>query len=248
MSKIKALFWFLPLISVCIGLPLMGKSEKKSVKITVIDLSGSTFSKEIRTAYSSFFRAVYNDLRAGDFIFSLWITGRSDHELGIPLAIRVPKSPSTWDVNPLDKKKTVDGEGYMRKLEEALFSEKSRSKNTSILGSLRLADQILEKFPDSQKTVYIFSDMIEQTELYDFSNTDLNETTIENIVKSEKKDRGLQNFYRTIIYVAGAGNSVLSLSEAQKGKIERFWKEYFKSFGSILRQYGGPLIQIPDSN
>jgi hypothetical protein len=113
------------------------------------------------------------------------------------------------------------------------------------LGSLKLAGQILEEYPNCKRNLFIFSDMIEQTNWYDFAKIELNDENIKEIIENEKKLGRLPSLDSVSLYIVGAGNSKLKISELQKERIEKFWRNYFKETGGILVQYSGPLIRIP---
>ena len=86
------------------------------------------------------------------------------------------------------------------------------------------------------------SDMVEESENYNFARNPLNEQRGEQVLRSLRERKRLPDLGGVKIYVAGARHK----SVDQGLQIKRFWLRYFKETGAsgAAENYGPELLRI----
>lgn len=237
-----------------VGLILMGcqtKVEKSDrVIMTLFDLSESTATPIMRTAYINGFKEIIKSVREGDVLIGASITDKSIQQLALPVMFECPVFKPTTD-NPLlrkgeeeeFKKKLVSAkEEQIRTVEELLLGSDGRPKiiKTDILSSLVLASEIFKRYPEKRRILFIFSDMIEDSESYNFEKLNLNGNKIKEIIEKEKSENRIPNLTGIRIYVTGAQ----ARSQEKYNSIKKFWIEYLKETGAELVDYGSSFLGL----
>lgn len=91
---------------------------------------------------------------------------------------------------------------------ESIVSDSSRKINqTRILDSMQLAERVFNTYSRPSKVLVIFSDMIEESDRYNFQRQKVTEVTIASILKEEKQKGRLPDLKGVKVYVVGAGAS-----------------------------------------
>ncbi|MDO8655507.1 MAG: hypothetical protein Q7R48_03840 [bacterium] len=126
-------------------------------------------------------------------------------------------------------------------LEKLLTSMRS---NTAVLDGLDLADRFFSAHPGASKTLYIFSDMLEQSDRLNMgdSRLRLGKAEIASFIDKERSNQLLPNLRGVRIIVCGA-----RAQDAAKYRMARaFWLEYAKAAGAQLeaKDYG-VLFRLP---
>jgi hypothetical protein len=228
-------------------------SEEKQVFKTVVvlfDLSGSTNKPEIRQKYSEAFSTILSRMSHGDALIVALITEKSVFEPSLPIKEEFPKFIPKTD-NPLYKaaeerkaqeelqKKKDD----LKTLADAVLKDQTRKiMKTDIMSSLQVAERIFKSFSQPKKVLVIMSDMIEDSEDYNFEKENLSEKRIEEIITREKNRERIPDLGGTKVYVVGANSKNLN----QYYRVQNFWLRYFKGCGAILLKetYGSALINF----
>jgi hypothetical protein len=99
------------------------------------------------------------------------------------------------------------------------------SKNTEILAGIRVAQDQFDEVKASDKRLVILSDMIEDSEFYNFER---NRVDPEQILGKESKTRRLPDLKGVKIYVSGA----TAMNQRKYDEIQNFWAAYFRRVGA----------------
>lgn len=173
-------------------------------------------------------------IKGCDRITVLKITGQSRRKPEIMADSYFPKKgffdSSLRHEKKLKKIKTSFRDNLLNGFEEA-----AKANNTEILASLRLAKQYFDDVKGEKKIVILLSDMIEESEFYNFRR---NRIQAKSILDKEETAHRLPNLSNVKVYVSGAyaGN------DTRYDEIMRFWKEYFAKTGAKLKNYTSEMI------
>ena len=156
-----------------------------------------------------------------------------------------------WTENPLKWRRESKGqrERIVQILKKMVLDSKQRSRKTSIVDALHLAQRVFATYPNSRQVLVLFSDMVEESSYYDFRKEDLAPARIRAILAAEKAENRLPKLDGVKVYVIGASAGFYSRMEPEAvRKIQNFWLEYFKACGADLpvETYGSGLIQPPE--
>lgn len=174
------------------------------------------------------------NIKGGDRITVLKITGQSRRKPEIMADSYFPEK-GFFDSQLRHEKKLKKIKTAFRNNLLNGFKEAAKANNTEILASLRLAEQYFEDIKGEKKIVIILSDMIEESEFYNFRR---NKIQSKNILDKEETAHRLPNLSNVIVYVSGAyaGN------DTKYDEIMGFWNEYFTKTGAKLKNYTSEMI------
>ena len=173
-------------------------------------------------------------IKGGDRITVLKITGQSRRKPEI-MADKYFPEKGFFDSKLRHKKKLRKIKTSFRDNLLTGFKKAAKANNTEILASLRLAEQYLNDVKGEKKIVIILSDMIEESEFYNFRN---NRIRPDIILNQEEKANRLPNLSNVIVYVSGA----YAVNDTKYDKIMEFWKKYFSKTGAKLKNYTPEMI------
>jgi hypothetical protein len=113
------------------------------------------------------------------------------------------------------------------------------SQNTPILDTISLAGKVLGD-EGRRRVLVILSDMLEDSDDYDFLHLRLSEEALERVIRTRAAAHALPDLGGVTVYVAGAH----APTARKRREIERFWTAYFAATGATLnsRHYGPSLI------
>jgi hypothetical protein len=123
---------------------------------------------------------------------------------------------------------------------EAFMSSKQKSRRTAILDALTMAQKLFHGEP-RKKVLVILSDMIEDSEQFNFERIQLAKRTQE-IIGQQRKSGLLPDLGSVHVYVAGASAN----SSAKEHDLEAFWVAYLRAAGSDVdpSRYGHTLLNF----
>lgn len=222
------------------------------VVCVLFDMSLSTNKQEVRQAYSDNIRKILNNMNPGDAIVGALITAASlsEPEFGIQYEFHTFK-PSTD--NPLYQKgeKNAFYEKFTR-LKDSLFHRsdsilKQFNKHimkTEIISALSVAARVFKTYQQERKILVIMSDMVEESDKYNFRRENLTNKRIDQIIQYEKRENYLPELKKVKIYVSGAA----SRNTKRFLQIRNFWAKYFEACGANLasKNYGSILIKFDE--
>ncbi len=227
------------------------KIQQKTV-VVLFDLSGST--KDFRSVSFETFKKILSGVTHGDVIVATKITESSIVEPEIPVKepfpefVALDKTGRPTDNNFLIKqaKQEVDNKLANKKdeilkiVKDFLFAGNARK--TDIMSSLHVAERIFKNYAHDKAILVIFSDMIEDSDVYNFENENLTQKRIEEIIKKEGIRHGMPELSGVKVYVVSAGK----LSTDRFFAIQNFWLRYFKECGANLSKenYGSSLLNF----
>lgn len=243
--RVLALVFFLGFASGCEEKP----PEARTTFVVSFDLSESTNEEGVRQMYCQSFRKVLSAVDGGDAIVASWITSRSDTEITFPVNDTFPRFVPPND-NPEvvrryraihDSLLSSKREAHAAAVCDSLGSTSRTEMNTSILSALDVARRIFGAYSNSEDVLVLMSDMVEDSELYDFSRLRLTDEEVTEILTSEREENRIPDLRGVRVYVVGAMGAT---SERQRS-LERFWRAYFAETGATVQDYGAALVRFP---
>jgi len=228
--------------------------EEQSAKVVCVlfDLSETTNTPEIRKVYLDKFNLVLKKMHPGDAIEAALITEKSLSELELSIECEFPVIESKANTELFEKEAGIRSEAMLKLkidsllsvADSLLFKPKRKIPFTEIMGSLQVAERVIKSFPQPKKIVVIFSDMIEDSQLYNFNRESLTDKRINKIISIEKGKKLLPDLKNVKVYIAGAAHP----DTDKYNRIRNFWIKYFKETGANLAEhhYGAVLINFEE--
>ncbi len=226
-------------------------SGDSKIVCVLLDLSYSTQQQEIRKTYAKNFGVIISALTHGDAIYAAMITEKSVYELDFCLKYEIPPIVFSTENRLYRKAELKRAEQRLSALKDSLCQvacstlEKYDKKimKTQIMGAMQVAERIFHRYHHPQKMLVIMSDMIEDSDHYNFYRENLHKSRIQEIISRERADNHLPNLQQVRVYVTGA----MAEGSDRYYKIRDFWLEYCKACGAELRpeDYGAALIKFP---
>jgi hypothetical protein len=239
----------------CTGAEKTTPVPQGRIVCVLVDRSSSTEDPAIRQRYVESFRRILEKLGSGDLIVADAITDNPLGQSSFPVndEFEVFK-PDTDNALILRKEQ----EEHQRKIQarreeimskaEVLFAS-APSKATKILDATMLASRVFHSDRRRNRVLVIFSDMVEESERYNFRRTRMTDDAIARMIAAERDSKRLPDLTGAKVYVIGAGASGNQLPTSEEFlNIEKFWLEYFKSAGADLpeERYGAALLRFED--
>ncbi|MHB8757942.1 MAG: hypothetical protein ACYC6V_08040 [Bacillota bacterium] len=199
----------------------------------LLDLTGSTTA--VRERYLADFARVLDGSRDGDHLYVLPISAASLVE---PVAVDITFPRASWLENRVFKARRLSAakSDALSRVEALLKSPSTdRRAGSAIIDGLERAADLLQ--PYGQRYVVVISDMIEQSELADFSvlNADMDAVLVS--VRERAAGLGAQ------VYIAGVTNGAgeQPLTSARVREIRAFWTSFLAERDCALEAYGPDL-------
>ncbi|MCL6559724.1 MAG: hypothetical protein K6U74_13195 [Firmicutes bacterium] len=257
--KLVAMFLVVTLVLSCLA-GCEKKQEKTETKavVVLVDLSEST--RDLRNLYLESLKEVIGKIKPGDFFMVAKITASSVSEPEVPVKEDFKVEPKDAAGRPTDnpllvKKITKKAEEELKakkpqlieKLKGVLLpGEERREKvtNTDIMSSLAVAQNAFQNYQRDRKILVILSDMLEDSERYNFYRENFTPQRISEIISAEKTNGRLPDLNGVDVYVVAA-------TKEQSNRffdVQKFWLEYFKACGARLARenYSSTLLKFAD--
>jgi len=239
------------LTSICLTVTACSgkQSGYETVAVALFDVSGSTNEKTVKEQYLKEFEKVLSFVMVGGVIVADVIDDN-------PLAhSSYPVNEAISPYDPLKENK-LDWERRKRRLRDdvlgsvkvVLEERRSKQPGTKILEAVQVAERAFSTYAGKLKVLVVFSDMIEQSDRYDFSSLSLTPERIQQIITEERSRKRLPSFAGVEICVTGAGAARTGgLPSDRLQAIRDFWLEYFTATGGNLpkARYGASLLKCP---
>jgi hypothetical protein len=157
------------------------------------------------------------------------ITAKTEETARFPARARLEASGG-WLANPLKERKKREQE-LQGALNEVKTMLQQRALQSDILSAFRSARKVFESFKRTKyKMLIIFSDMIEQTEKYDFVSMKLDERTIQRVIQKEQQQGLIPDLQGVMVWIVGIGADEEGGIPRQKVReLERFWVAYLRA-------------------
>lgn len=174
-------------------------------------------------------------VKKNDQVTVFKITGESRRNPDI-VADAFFKAPSIWDNKyKFNRQALAEVKNpFVDKIVES-FKTPGLADNTEILGAIRLAKQYFDDVGAEEKVLIILSDMIEESEFYNFQKQSVDP---EKIIENEKKNNRLPDLSGVEVYVSGAS----AKTEDKYDAIKTFWTKYFEVTGARLNDHYRPKM------
>jgi len=225
------------------------QSPPAKAVMVLLDMSESTRLPHMREAYVLAFGEILTKLAPGDTLVVGLITDKSVAELNLLI-----KEDFTKENNSLygllkkmveedaavefDKKK----DGLLKKVEAVLADQNRKIIKTDLMSSFQVGDRVLKGCGQPKKILIVLSDMLEDSDAYNFETEILSDERISHILANEKKRCRIPDLTGVHVYVAGAAASNMD----HYYSVMNFWLAYFKECGAILQKkdYGSVLLAV----
>lgn len=220
------------------------------VVCVLFDLSETTNTQEMRTNYLEKFKLILSRMNPGDAIEAALITEKSVSELNLSIEHTFKKFEPKTDNELLKRaqKKLADSllqvekELLVKTADSVLFKPARKIMQTEILSSFQVAERIFNAFPQPRKVLVIFSDMIEESSLANFSRRNITDSTVDEIIKKQRENGTFPDLKDVKVYVAGAYHP----DTKKYNQIRNFWLRYMETTGAEIQKhnYGAALIRF----
>ncbi len=229
---------------------IKNNQEPPKVIVILFDLSESTARPDIRGAYVKGFNRIIESIKEGDSLLGACITERSIQQIELPIEFVHPVFKPSTD-NPMlknsererfEKKIALMKDEVLQKVDELVIGREARPRvlKTDIMSSIILASNIFKRYPGARHILVIFSDMIEDSESYNFEAVKLTDQKIKEIIGKEKNRGMIAELSGVRVYVTGAQARSLEMYNS----IKKFWTEYFKESGAELVEYSSSFLGL----
>lgn len=211
-----------------VGMGCGGRSTKpdEDVLVVLFDTSGSTtvartrYLQDFESALSSYRERKNRIIILGDVITDNTL---ATAEYRINATVEENKG---WFGSPLkrdtERKKALD---------QARNALKLNHPKSDIMTGFQLAEKVFAGHKKAKdKRLIIFSDMVEQSDRYDFSGESLDEKRINQIVAKERADHRLSDLRGVKVWCVGVGAAQKGgLSSKKIQHIQDFWMAYLRA-------------------
>ncbi|MDZ7360736.1 MAG: hypothetical protein ONB46_08430 [candidate division KSB1 bacterium] len=247
-------FRFCAMLFACFCLCACQKAEQRPAKVVCVlfDFSESTNFPKIRQRYGKDFRVIQTRIAPGDVIAACPITEKSIAEQELILRCEFPVFTPSSD-NLLIKRgelrqfeakiKTIrDSLGAV--VDSALMASQRKVLRTDVMSALHVAERIFKAFAQPRKVLVLISDMIEESESYNFVTEKLNPERTRAIIAAERQNRRLADLTGVKVYVIGANAATREKFFA----VRDFWLDYFRACGANIphENYGAALVNFEE--
>lgn len=173
--------------------------------------------------------SICNMIQAKDRIVIIPITGQSKTNTKIISDVYIPKkglidSKSKYRLQTVPVKKK-----FRNDIIEA-FSEPILANNTEILSAIEVAEHLFKGIEAKRKILVILSDMIEESEYYNFKE---NTVYSQQIIEKERSAGRMPVLDGVKVYVSGASAE----TDKKFDEVREFWMSYFEKTGASLPEH-----------
>jgi hypothetical protein len=221
-----------------------GRRPPNKAVVVLVDFSDSTAA--LRGFYLERVRRILTQMDHGDFLAVCRITASSVNEPGVLLQEEFPRFvPTDAAGNPTDnpilvrqarEKAKAELEERKAKLEQELQRvwakgiEWEKALHTDIMGSLTIAQNLFAAYRRNRSVLVVLSDMLEDSERYNFTRKSPDEKETEKIIAAEDKAGRLPRLDRVKVYVVAPSSG----NTARFFAVRNFWLRYFAACGAKL--------------
>ncbi|NDY73832.1 hypothetical protein DO021_18875 [Desulfobacter hydrogenophilus] len=162
------------------------------------------------------------------------ITGQSSRKPDI-IADMYFRKKGTWESKlKYDKEVRKSKLAFKEQIARA-FSGAAKANNTEIIAAIRLSKLYFDDVNAKQKKLIILSDMIEESEFFNFQKK---KVLPGKIIETEKKGSRLPDLNGINVYVSGA----YAGTQKKYDEVKNFWETYFNEAGAVLKCYRPQMI------
>ncbi len=231
-----------------------GPQKPPQLVIALFDVTGSTLGR--REAYLRDFKRVLacvaeeakNRVRPEGWLLADTITenpfAHSEFRIRARISARDPMRETE-----LFYRQRVQGllDNILNQARTILQQHEGQSRGTHIMDALLVVERAFSAYDKADHVLVVFSDMIEQSDRYDFSSVDLSQpSAVDAIIARERREKRMPSLAGVRVYVVGAGAARKGgLSPARIAAIRSFWFRYFQATGADLstERYGTVLLR-----
>jgi len=229
----------------------------------LFDISGSTSAPAIRRRYFEQFagkestpkertasdRSVLGQMKGGEMVMGDVITENTQATASFPINVSLP-GRGVLD-NPMVHVESLEkARAGVRSQAMQLLLAGKPAPHTDLMNAFQLAEKVLtgdECAAAKVKVLLIFSDMVEQSDRYNFCSEQLTPKRTNEIIAKERADGRLPDLKGVRAWVAGATAATSGgLSAGRIYQIQSFWLAYFKACGADLpkNHYAASLVNF----
>lgn len=215
---------------------LFGCATSRPARVVLVFVDVSASVKD-SAAYRDAWAKIVAALRPGDRLILAQISDRTYTDFRPMLDCQIPRF-SYWRDNKLvhDKQRQALQATLDTALDRSLRAP--RSRKTDIFGALLEAEKIF-KGDRRQATLILLSDMLEDSEAYNFEKQRFTDAFTRQAIADAARDGRLPDLSGATVYVAGAS----AQSTTRAYDIQKFWLAYTKAAnGKFSRENYGPAL------
>ncbi len=219
------------------------KPVTHKVIVVLVDLSESTNKPQMRDLYISSFKKIVDLVSNEDSLFVAPITEKSIMELNF--VIEEPNlvpAGIDYDTNYMQEKRLREEakakleakkEEMLNTFRKVVGNQERKIYKTDILSSLNMADERVFRGlvgNDYTKMLVIMSDMMEDSDVYNFEKQKLPDSKVDEIISTRKEKGLLPSLSGVKVYVVGSN----APSVEKYNDIKNFWFKYLKEAGAVI--------------
>jgi hypothetical protein len=223
--------------------------------VALVDFTGSTAI--FQQTYLDEMKQIIGGLSYGDVIVVAKITGSSITEPELLIKEVLPTFVATDAAgNPIDNpilvkksKAVADAKLQVQKQQMVALMQKAlmvqnEATNSDIMSSLTLAQNTFHDYAGGRPVLVILSDMMDDSQNYNFYNMQLTDSVTQDIINKEKAAGRLPNLQGAKVYVVAAGTE----SSDKFFEVRNFWLKYFAATGANISttDYSNTLLQFSE--
>lgn len=208
----------------------------------LVDISGSATGLHQR--YDSDFQRVLAALKGNERLVTFTIEANSSVS---PMAFDMTFETSHGNDYTRQVALKRQAKDASERFTGMLQTQRPSRPGSAIIDGIRHASDLLTKLPaEQEKVVVILSDMIEQSEVADFSG--LTPADGAALVARLKQEGKLPALAGARVYVAGITDASGALPSSRVQAIRAFWESFFEAAGARLEWYGPSLTEFRVTN
>lgn len=239
-----------------------GAGTSGTATVAVFDISTSAHAPIVEARYRDGFQEILDSATGGDTV------------TGYPIA-SVTQATSVnrfTEKFPVSKGLLGNSDKYNAAFANAKDKAKAQAKwvlelpqakATDILNAFQVASGILDGCLNMDRHLVVFSDMVHQTEQYDFAREELTPSRTRAIIQAQRQAGLLPSLQNVTVWVAGASADPsdpadpasvrassqlnMQMGPAQISQIQNFWIAFFEACGASLTadRYSTTLQNYP---
>jgi len=232
------------LILLLLGTGCRDSAQNKCIFV-LFDISGSTL--KMREQFYQDFQEILEKTKGGDRIIVDCITENPLAQSKFQIKEKIPVYGLLKHYKQTPEKEVKEIKGTISTTAKKVIFERRKIPKTKILDAIQLARRVFNTYPEPQKILVLFSDMIEESERYNFISLNLTKQKNTQIIEKERTNERIPDLHNVKVYVIGAtavheGGMLTEKIES----IREFWLLYFKECGADLtpERYGSCLLEF----
>ena len=218
-------------------------AQAAASKTVIVAVDMSISSQGFKDQYREWTGKIIERLNEGDAIVLIKIMEASQGGGGTSVneSVTLSRIPADMQNNELIKEKVrrkreeelvAKRTQVAKKVEDYLKTQKSSAKRSEIMGAIAAAGKIFRQYGKQKSVLVVFSDMVEDSSLYNFEKLKLTEKKTREIIDNEKSRKAYPNLSGVKVLVVAPS----TMNDARYTEITNFWLAYFRGAGAVFER------------